>query len=64
VSGNTDGLSEMIAAAFAGLFGFVAGAMIAGSWVDVSWQKSAVKHGAAEYNQTSGKWQWKAEETD
>lgn len=31
--------------------------------VDGGWCKACVRHGAAEYNQTTGAWQWKGEET-
>lgn len=64
MSGNTDGLSEAITGFMCGVLGLLAGAMIAGSWVDVSWCKSCIKHGAAEYNQTTGAWQWKEPGTE
>lgn len=36
----------------------------AGAWISFKtsndlWKESCIKHGAAEYNQQSGRWQWK-----
>lgn len=50
----------------ASLFGFLAGAlfmgivMTGGMWaMNCDWQRESIKHGHAEYHQTTGQWQWK-----
>ena len=43
-------------------FGAVAGFILLTliyAWAFSQWQAEAIKHGAAEYNQTTGVWQWK-----
>lgn len=50
--------------AVVGMFaGIVIGAVIAGSFVSgkdtAYWTYNTIKRGFAEYNQTTGKWQWK-----
>ena len=45
------------------LIGFMIGILITLLFIwksDTQWQNEAVKHGAAEYNITTGEWQWKS----
>ena len=37
----------------------ILGMAIGNMFTDVAWEKEAIKKGYAEYNQTTGAWQWK-----
>ncbi len=41
------------------VFGFVLCVFIVAMPIDIHWKRTCVEHGAAEYNQTTGAWQWK-----
>ncbi len=39
------------------VLGFISGVCLAQS----HWEKETVRHGVADYSQTTGQWQWKAQ---
>lgn len=41
---------------------FITGMQIGENNEQARWQAEAVKHGAAEYDQMTGKWQWKVKD--
>ena len=41
------------------ILGLIGGAVIGGKLVAARFKDAARQHGAAEYNQTTGAWQWK-----
>lgn len=39
--------------------GFLFGTVLTGVLTESAWKSQLIKRGHAEYNQTTGKWQWK-----
>ena len=60
---SKDGFSTVCSAFFTGaLIGFLFGFYIAASFSDTMWKDIAVDRGYAQYNQTTGDWEWKDEQ--
>lgn len=55
--GDDGGVGILIPIAF--IIGIVIGSVVATNVVDHSWEREAVEYGYAEYNSTTGDWQWK-----